>query len=195
MRGFIPVTLLIVLGMMYARTQQPQASANDENQPALPAAAGASEQQASPELLPQSTALPASPPELPLPAPINLLSSETAPRGASTPKVQLSREEQAKIQARLFQLRAVAERMPRAAYLLKLADGALTDEAKREFLRAYHHTVCMEMRRLDPKIQQAINDYEGTQIRRLAQGPSHLVVASRRSRRDDKQHHGKTGDR
>jgi len=85
-------------------------------------------------------------------------------------------------------LRAFAERTPRAIYLLKLADGALTDEAKREFMRAYHHTVCTEMRRLDPDIGQAINDYEQTQIRRLAQGPSHLTVALRRSQRVDKQH-------
>jgi hypothetical protein len=136
--------------------------------------------------LPDSTTLPAAPPELRLPAPINLLTPQP---GAPTPKVQLSPEEQAKIQARLVELRTAAERTPRAANLLRLAEGALTDEAKREFMRAYHHTVCTEMRRLDPKVREAISDYERIQIRRLAQGPSRLVVASRRSQHGERQHH------
>jgi hypothetical protein len=103
--------------------------------------------------------------------------------------------ELAKMQARLLELRVVAERMPRAVYLLKLADGAMTEEAKREFMRAYHHTVCTEMRRLDPRISPAINDYEATQIRRLAQGPSRLVIVTRRFQRSDRQHRIKSTDR
>ena len=188
MRVFVRVTLFIVFATLCAAAQQPQALPNDERQGTLPAASGTPEPQGAPELLPESTALPAAPPDLRLPAPNNLLTPGVDPRGASAPKVQLSPEEQARIQARLSRLRAFAQQTPRATYLLKLADGALTDEAKREFMRAYHHTVCIEMRRLDPDIEQAINDYERTQIRGLAQGPSRLVVALRRSQRVDKQH-------
>jgi hypothetical protein len=188
MRVFVQVTLFLVFAMLCASAQQPQASPNDQQQATLPAASGTPEPQGTSVLLPESTALPAAPPDLRLPAPIGLLTPEAVAGGASAPKVQLSPEEQAKVQARLLKLRAFAERTPRATYLLKLADGALTDEAKREFMRAYHHTVCTQMRRLDPDIGQAINDYEQTQIRRLAQGPSHLTVALRRSQRVDKQH-------
>ena len=188
MRIFVQVTLFIVFAVLCALAQQPQALPNDEQQATLPAASGTPEPQGASALLPDSTALPTAPPDLRLPAPNNLLTPGVNPGGVSAPKVQLSPEEQAKIQARLLGLRAAAERMPRATYLLKLADGALTDEAKREFMRAYHHTVCIEMRRLDPDIGQAITDYEQTQIRRLALGPSHLVVASRRSQGIEKRH-------
>jgi hypothetical protein len=195
MKVFVLVALFTVLVMAGALAQQPQASPNDEKQAALPAASGSPEPQAAPELLPDSTTLPAAPAELRLPAPINLLNPESATRGAPAPKVQLSPVELAKMQARLVELRVVAERMPRAVYLLKLANGAMTDEAKREFMRAYHYTVCTEMRRLDPRISPAINDYERTQIRRLAQGPSRLVVVSRKFLRGDRQHRIKSTDR
>jgi len=195
MRVSIRVMLFIVLVTGCAVAQRPEASPNDEQQTALPAVSGTPEPQAAPELLPDSTTLPASPAELRLPAPSNLLNPEPASRGAPAPKVQLSPAELVKMQARLVELRVVAERMPRAIYLLKLADGAMTDEAKREFMRAYHHTVCTEMRRLDPRISQVINDYERTQIRRLALGPSRLVVVSRRSQRGERPHHIKSTDR
>jgi len=188
MRIFVQATLFIVFAILGASAQQPQALPNDDQQATLPAASGTPEPQGASALLPDSTALPTAPPDLRLPAPNNLLTPEAGPGGASAPKVPLSPEEQAKVQARLLRLREFAEQTPRATYLLKLANGALTDEAKREFMRAYHHTVCIEMRQLDPDIGQAINDYERTEIRRLAQGPSRLVVALRRSQRVDKQH-------
>ena len=189
MRVFVQVTLFSVFVMLYASAQQPQASPDVGQQATLPAPSETPEPQSAPALLPDSTALPAPPPDLGrLPAPNNLLTPEASSRGGVAPKVQLSPEEQAKIQARLLRLRTFAERTPRATFLLKLADGALTDEAKREFMRAYHHTVCVEMRRLDPDIGQAITDYEQTQIRRLALGPSHLVVVSRRSQGVETRH-------
>jgi hypothetical protein len=189
--AFVRVTLFIAFATAVAAAQQLPASSNDEKPAALPAASGTPEPQAAPELLPDSTTLPAAPPELRLPSPVNVLTPEAGSRGLPGAKTELSPEEQAKIRARLSQLRAVAEQMPRAANLLKLAAGALSDEAKREFMRAYHHTVCTEMRRLDPKLSQAINDYERGQIRHLAQGPSRLVIASRRSQRDDRRRHAK----
>jgi hypothetical protein len=181
--------------MGYAAAQQPPGSSNDEKPEALPAVAGAPAPQAAPELLPDSTILPAAPPDLRLPSPINLLTPEAGPRNLPAAKRQLSPVEQAKIQVRLSELRAAAERTPRAANLLKLAAGALSDEARREFMRAYQHTVCTEMRRLDPRLLEAIDDYERAQIRHLAQGPSRLVVVSRRSQRGDRQRRARSTDR
>jgi hypothetical protein len=190
----ISVSLLIVFALASAVAQQPSPSPNDEKSEALPAASGSPEPQGAPDLLPESTSLPAAPPDLHLPSPINLLSPETGSRGSPAPKTPLSPAEQARIRVRLSELREAAEHTPRAVYLLKLAGGALSDEAKREFMRAYQHTVCTEMRRLDPRLVEAINDYERTQIRHLAQGPSHLVVTSRRSR-GERQHRLKSTDR
>jgi hypothetical protein len=195
MRAFVRVTLFIVFSMIHAAAQEPQASPNDEKPAALPTASGTPEPQAAPELLPDSTTLPTAPPELRLPSPVNLLTPEVSPLGAPGAKVQLSPEEQGRIQARLIELRTVAERTSRSTNLLRLAQGALSDEAKREFMRAYHHTVCNEMRRLDPKLGRAISDYERAQIRGLAQGPSRLMVASRRSPRGDRQRRIKSTDR
>jgi hypothetical protein len=181
MRILIRLVFFSAMAITCATAQQAQPSPNAGPQTDLPAASGAPEPQGAPELLPESLTLPAPPPELRLPAPIDLLNPEATPRTPST--VEISAEERAKAQPRLLELRSVAERTPRAMYLLKLANGALTDEAKREFMRAYHHTVCLEMRRLDPRIRQVISDYERTQIRNLAQGPSRLVAVPRKSQR------------
>jgi hypothetical protein len=194
MRAFILVSLLIAIVLGSAAAQQALPSPNDEKSAALPAASGSPEPQAAPDLLPESTSLPAAPPDLHLPSPVNLLSPETGSRGSPGPKTQLSPGERARIQVRLSELRSAAEHIPRATYLLKLAGGALSDEAKREFMRAYQHTVCTEMRRLDPKLVEAINEYERAQIRSLARGPSHLVATSRRSR-GDRQRRIKSTDR
>jgi hypothetical protein len=194
MRIFVSVSLLIAIVLASALAQQTSPSPNDEKSEALPATSGSPEPQGAPDLLPESTSLPAAPPDLHLPSPVNLLAPETGSRSSPAAKTQLSPAEQARIRVRLSELRAAAERTPRAVYLLKLAGGALSDEAKREFMRAYQHTVCTEMRRLDSKLVEAINDYERAQIRHLAQGPSHLVVTSRRSR-GDRQRRLKSTDR
>jgi hypothetical protein len=57
-------------------------------------------------------------------------------------------------------------RNPRVIDLLHEANGALTDEARREFMRA--HTLCTQMRKLEPDLTGAISDYEHVQIRQLA---------------------------
>jgi hypothetical protein len=195
MRVFVQITLSIIFAMAFVMAQEQPGSTVKEKQAELPAASGTPEPQIAPELLPESTILPAAPPDLRLPAPIGPLPAEGSLRQAPVPKVHLSPEEEARIRVRLSALRAAAERTSRAVYLLKLADGALSDEAKREFMRAYDHTICMEMRRLDPKITEAINEYERSQIRGLAQGPSRLVLASHRPQRIDRRHRIRTTDR
>ena len=140
----------------------------------IPTPSGTPQPQAAPDLLPGSNQLPALPPILgPLqpPAP----SSSGANSNANLqPIQQLSPEERARSEARLGAIRAIAMRNARAVDLLKEADGALTDEAKREFMRAYYHTLCTRMRDLDPGIARTITEFERSEIRKLASGPSRL---------------------
>jgi hypothetical protein len=78
-------------------------------------------------------------------------------------------------------------RSSRVIDLLHEANSALTDEARREFMRAYYHTLCTRMRKLEPSLTGAISDYEHVQIRQLAQGPARIAIVSlerhRRERR------------
>jgi len=65
---------------------------------------------------------------------------------------QLSAEEQQKKQG---------PANPRVIELLREANGAVTDEAKREFMRACHHTLCTQMRKLvRARLDGSVSDYE-----------------------------------
>lgn len=159
-----------------------------------PTPSGTPEPQSTPDLLPESTALPAGPPDLRLPSPSVLKPPETS--AAQTPQttVQLSPEEQIRTRIRLSEIRAIAVRNPRVIELLQEANSALTDEAKREFMRAYYHTLCIRMRKLQPGLTEAISDYERSEIRGLALGPSRMVVASRGSQHHDRQRHARRSE-
>ena len=157
----------------------------------LPTPSGTPEPQSAPNLLPESKALPAEPPDLRLPSPSVLKAPET---NAAQTTVQLSPEEREKNRVRLNEIRAIATRNPRVIELLQEANGALSDVARREFMRAYYHTLCTRMRRLDPALTGAITDYEQTQIRGLAQGPSHIVIASRGPQHRDRQRHARRSE-
>ena len=168
-----------------APTPLPVGSAADE----IPTPSGTPQPQATPLLLPGSDQLPAAPPSLgPLQPPAPSLpgaNSNTNPQAIK----QLSPEERARNQARLAEIRAIAILNSRAVDLLKEANGALTDEAKREFMRAYYHTICTRMRELDPGIGQTISEFERSEIRKLASGPSHLsIVADLFPRKTHRQH-------
>ena len=142
----------------------------------VPTPSGTPQPQAAPDLLPGSNQLPAAPPILgPLqpPAPSSAGANATANQ---KPIRQLSPEEQARNKARLTEILAISMHNSRAVVLLKEADGALTDEAKREFMRAYYHTLCTRMRDLDPGLSDTIAEFERAEIRKLALGPSHLPV-------------------
>jgi hypothetical protein len=56
----------------------------------------------------------------------------------------------------------------RAGYLLKEAKGALSTEARKNFMRAYYYTVCAQMRRLDPNLRPMIQAYEVEEIHKIA---------------------------
>ncbi len=107
---------------------------------------------------------------------------------------QLSPEEQEKNRVRLFEIRAIAMRNPRVIDLLREANGALSDEAKREFMRAYIHTLCSRMRGLDPNLSQTITAFERAEIRKLAGGPSHISIVSRDFLHRERPRHARRSD-
>jgi hypothetical protein len=155
---------------------------------------GTPEPQVAPDLLPESNRLPAEPPDLRLPSPSFL--KVGSPNG--TPNVraveQISPEEQEKNRARLAELRVVAMRNPKVINLLKQANEALSDEAKRGFMRAYCHTLCTRMRRLEPTLGPTINAFERAEIRKLAAGPSHIAIASRDPLRKERPRRGRQSE-
>ncbi|MBV8532297.1 MAG: hypothetical protein JO207_00675 [Verrucomicrobia bacterium] len=170
----------------------PVAPPADPKTAELPTPSGTPEPQSAPDLLPESGALPAEPPDLRLPSPSVLKPAETNAAQTEQMTVQLSPEEQQKNRIRLSEIRAIAMRNPRVINLLREANGALTDEARREFMRAYYHTLCTRMRMLEPGLTGAISDYERSEIRRLALGPSHLlIVMSRQPQHRDRQRHAR----
>lgn len=192
MKFVLPVVLMIVLLAEVAAGQKAQPG------PVLPSVApkteeaptpsGTPEPQAAPVLLPESNQLPAEPTGLGLPSEG---SNSTSPVPAAK---QPSPEEQEKNRARLVEIRAVAMRNARVVDLLKEANGALTDEAKREFMRAYYHTLCTRMRTLEPTLSLTINEFERAEIRKLAAGPSRLSIVARDLLHKERQRHARRSE-
>jgi hypothetical protein len=198
MKFVLPVVVMIVFLAEVAAGQ------NSQPNPVLPSVApkteeaptpsGTPEPQAAPVLLPESNQLPAEPPDLRLPSPSILKpegSNSTSPFPAAK---QLSPAEQEKNRAKLVELRAVAMRNARVIDLLKEANGALTDEAKREFMRAYYHTLCTRMRELEPTLASTITEFERAEIRKLAAGPSRLSIVSRDLLHKERQRHARRSE-
>jgi hypothetical protein len=79
----------------------------------------------------------------------------------------------------MVEIRAIAMDNGRVLNLLQEAKSALTDEARREFMRAYYYTLCTQMRRLEPSLSESISAFERAEIRKLAVGSSHLTITSR----------------
>ena len=178
----IPAVIMFILLVEVAAGQktqpEPAVSLSSDKTGEVPTPSGTPEPQGASDLLPESNQLPAPPPDLRLPSPSILkIERPNSAQNLDAAK-QLSPEEQAQNKARLAELRATAMRNPRVIDLLKDADGALTDEAKREFMRAYYHTLCLQMRHLQPSLDQTITAFERAEIRKLAAGPSHLSIVS-----------------
>ena len=138
---------------------------------------GAQQPQNVPELLPKSDALPGTGAGAfdPVPNPVANASATPTP----TP---ISPEQQKRNEARLAEIRNSAMRSARPIFLLGQSQSALTDEARRNFLRAYYYSVCAEMRRMEPGLKPMINAFEQEQIRALAKGRSSLVTVAHRSK-------------
>lgn len=146
----------------------------------LPARTGGPEPQASPDLLPESNALPRGPRfEFPPDFLPGILPDflETLPPPDEN---WVSPEQIAKSRERLQQIKEEAMRSFRAVELQSLSKRALTEESRRMFMRAYYHTVCNQMRKLEPGLRQEIRAYEREQIGSLALGRSPLVTRSHR---------------
>jgi hypothetical protein len=142
---------------------------------ALPASSGNPEPQASLDLLPESNALPRGPQfDLPPDFLPGILPDflETLPPPDEN---WVSPEQIAKNRQRLHQIKEEGMRSFRAVELLSLSHRALTEESRLMFMRAYYHTVCNQMRKLEPDLRQEIGAYEREQIGSLALGRSPLV--------------------
>jgi hypothetical protein len=183
MKFVIPLALVMIVLVEVASGQK----AEPDPAPVLvapkteevPTPAGAPEPQTVPSLLPGSNQLPAEPPDLRLPLP-----SILKPDGSGSPQNppatrQLSPEEEKKNRARMAEIRAIAMGNTRVLTLLEEAKSALTDEARREFMRAYYHTLCTRMRSLEPSLNESISAFERAEIRKLAVGSSHIAITSR----------------
>jgi hypothetical protein len=183
MRLLIPALMMLALLAETTTAQQtqpiPVAPTAGPKTEEVPTPGGAPEPQSAPDLLPASTELPAAPPDLRLPSPSILKPTGSDPTEVQRAAKPLSAAQQEKNRLRLVELRAIAMRNPHVIELLKEANGALTDEAKREFMRAYYHTLCTRMRNLDPHMDETITAYERTEVRKLAKGPSRISIVSR----------------
>jgi hypothetical protein len=186
MKFVIPLALMIISLVEVASGQsaepEPTAPPVAPKMEEVPTPSGAPEPQTVPALLPGSNQLPAEPPDLRLSLP-----SVLNPEGTDSPQIapvprQLSLEEEKKSRVRLAEIRAIATDNARAIDLLAEAKSALTDEARREFMRAYYHTLCTQMRRLEPGLSESISAFERAEIGKLAVGSSHLAITSPRSR-------------
>lgn len=132
---------------------------------------GAQQRQNVPELLPKSDALPGTGAGV----------FDPVPNASPTP-TPISPEQQKRNEARFAEIRGSAMRSARPIFLLEESRSALTDEARKNFLRAYYYSVCAEMRRMEPGLRPMINEFEREQIRALAKGRSPLVTVAHRGR-------------
>jgi hypothetical protein len=182
MKLVIPLTLLASLLIEVASGQNaetdPVALPGSPKMEEVPTPSGAPEPQTAPALLPGSNQLPAGPSDLRLPLP-SILKPEGSDSQQNPPATkQLSPEEEKRDRARMVEIRAIAMGNSRVLNLLQEAKSALTDEARREFMRAYYYTLCTQMRRLEPSLGESISAFERAEIRKLAMGSSHLAITS-----------------
>jgi hypothetical protein len=182
MKLAIPLTLLAGLLIEVASGQNaatdPVALPGAPKMEEVPTPSGAPEPQTAPALLPGSNQLPAGPPDIRFPLP-SILKPEGSDSPRNTPATkQLSPEEEQRNKARMVEIRTIAMGNSRVLNLLQEAKSALTDEARREFMRAYYYTLCTQMRRLEPSLGESISAFERAEIRKLAMGSSHLAITS-----------------
>jgi hypothetical protein len=141
---------------------------------------GAQERQNIPELLPKSDALPGTGAGAFDPIP-NASAFDPIPNASATP-TPISPEQQKRNEARFDEIRRSAMGSARPIFLLEQSRSALTDEARKNFLRAYYYSVCAAMRRMEPDLKPMINAFELEQIHALARGRSPLVTVAHRSK-------------
>jgi hypothetical protein len=120
-----------------------------------PLPSGAPQEQPPTVLLPEPNFLPPPPPQTP--------GNETPYTVASAEPKHTPEDE-----SRFREIKDSAMGSTRANYLLKEAKGALSTEARKNFMRAYYYTVCAQMRRLDPNLRSMIQAYQAEEIQKIA---------------------------
>ena len=116
---------------------------------------GTPQQQAPTVLLPEPNFLPPPPPQT--------AGNETPFSMASADPKHTPQDE-----SHFKEIKDTAMGSVRANYLMKEAKGALSTEARKNFLRAYYYTICSQMRRLDPNLRPMIQAYEMEEIQKIA---------------------------
>jgi hypothetical protein len=129
------------------------ATMSEEIESPLPA--GSPQEQPPTVLLPEPNFLPPPPPQTP--------GNETAYAMASAEPKHTPEDE-----SRFKEIKDSAMGSARANYLLKEAKGALSAEARKNFMRAYYYTICAQMRRLDPNLRSMIQTYQVEEIQKIA---------------------------
>src|SRR5258708_32727447 len=114
---------------------------------------GTPQKQAPTVLLPEPNFLPPPPTQTP--------GSETVLTMASAEGRRTPQDE-----SRFKEIKDAAIGSARANYLMKEAKGALSSEARKNFMRAYYYTICAQMRRLDPNLKLMIQAYESEAIQK-----------------------------
>jgi hypothetical protein len=122
--------------------------------PESPLPDGLPQQQAPTILLPE--------PNL-LPSPSKLSPGNDSPLGDTPYESKPELEDVSRFQ----KLKSAVMGSARANFLLKEANTALSNEARKNFMRAYYYTICAQMRRLDPSLKSVIKSYETEEIQKL----------------------------
>jgi hypothetical protein len=160
------LAMFLLLGSSLA--DEPKSAASPSPSPSLAAAPatmaeeiesplpdGTPQEQPPTVLLPEPNFLPPPPAQTP--------GNETAYTLASAEPKHTPQDD-----SRFKEIKDAAMGSSRANYLLKEAKGALSPEARKNFMRAYYYTVCAQMRRLDPNLRPMIQVYESGEIQKIA---------------------------
>ena len=160
------LAMFLLLGSALA--DEPKSAASPSPSPSSPVAPatmaeeiesplpdGTPQEQPPTVLLPEPNFLPPPPAQTP--------GNETAYGMASAEPKRTPQDE-----SRFREIKDAAMGSSRANYLLKEAKGALSNEARKNFMRAYYYTVCAQMRRLDPNLRPMIQAYESEEIQKIA---------------------------
>jgi hypothetical protein len=161
MKALAKLLLVILASVTPALAQEPSATPNVVDEPALPNSKPEIPHPPSTGLLPESGALPN--PTLNLTPPIysplktkNPVVSTLAVKPPLRPKTKT----ESKTQKRFEEVRSIAMRNPHVVNLLKRASKASTSSARRNLMRAYYIAVCARMRLLEPALKNSIQAYQ-----------------------------------
>jgi hypothetical protein len=107
-----------------------------------------------------------------LPSPAKLSPGNDSPLGDAPEESKPELQDESRFQ----KLKSAVMGSARANYLLKEAKTALSNEARKNFMRAYYYTICAQMRRLDPSLKSVIKNYETEEIQKLgSESSSHGI--------------------